>query len=168
MALSDDDREELTEYLDGESDPAARARIEARLNRDPKLRAEADSLKQAWDLLDHLPRAEPSPMFTTRTLVRLSAIRHSSGPATVLQPALAPAPRRWVWAATIVGGLAVGWLLTGLTKSSGPAAIRPDDPQLLSDLRLIENLPLYAPVETIDYLHQLDHPDRFGAEALNP
>src|SRR5262249_58970511 len=47
-------------------------KIQTRLSLDPVLRAEAESLKRTWDLLDYLPRAEPSPNFTHRTLDKLS------------------------------------------------------------------------------------------------
>ena len=39
--MTDDEREELTAFLDGEGDSAARARVEARLNSEPAVRAEA-------------------------------------------------------------------------------------------------------------------------------
>src|SRR5437667_11494676 len=70
--LSDEDREALTAYLDGELDEAAARRVETRLNLDPTTRLEAEALKQAWNMLDYLPRAEPSTTFTHRTLERLA------------------------------------------------------------------------------------------------
>src|SRR5260370_19340594 len=70
--LSDEEREPLTAYLDGELDEATARRGETRLNLDPNTRLEAEALKQAWNMLDYLPRAEPSPTFTHRTLERLA------------------------------------------------------------------------------------------------
>ena len=58
--FTDDDRDDLIAYLDGELQGAAQRRVENRLVTDPTVRAEADSLKRAWDLLDYLPRPEPS------------------------------------------------------------------------------------------------------------
>jgi hypothetical protein len=66
---------ELVAYLDGELEPAAARRVEARLASDPQARARAAALKKTFDLLDYLPRPEPSTTFTTRTLDRLPALQ---------------------------------------------------------------------------------------------
>ncbi|MBX7104832.1 MAG: hypothetical protein K1X57_12175 [Gemmataceae bacterium] len=166
--ISDDDREELIAYLDGESDRAARKRVEARLNSDPRLRAEADALKKAWELLDHLPRPEPNPTFTTKTLDKLAALRPVSPSATIVLPQVSHRVP-WVWAAITAGGLALGWFAVGLlTGGRSSANVRLDDPVLVRDLRLIENLPLFHAAESIEFLHALDTPDRFGADSPGP
>lgn len=77
---------ELVAYLDGELDPPSAHKVEARLAKDPAARARAAELKKSFDLLDYLPRPEPSPTFTTRTLDKLPAVK--SGP---LSPAPVPA-----------------------------------------------------------------------------
>lgn len=166
-AISDDDRDDLVAFLDGEADAATRRQVEGRLDRDPAVRAEAESLKRAWEMLDHLPQPEPSPMFTTQTLSRLSALRPS---APTISVRAAPAPpitgRPWVvWAAVILGAFAVG-LLIGKPKSVPPLSA--DDPLLVKDLRVIDNLPLYAPVENFDFLLALDQPELFGSDAIGP
>src|SRR5262249_41070651 len=66
--LTDEDRANLVAYLDGELDAEAAQALEAKLSVDPTARAEADALKRTWELLDYLPRPEPSPSFTHRTL----------------------------------------------------------------------------------------------------
>ena len=53
--LSDDERANLVAFLDGELRGTAARAVETRLTQDTRFRAEADALKQAWDLLDHLP-----------------------------------------------------------------------------------------------------------------
>src|SRR5262245_7111665 len=68
----DVDREDLIAYLDGELDEEATRAVESQMNIDPTVRSEVESLKRTWDLLDYLPRPEPSPNFTHRTLDRLS------------------------------------------------------------------------------------------------
>src|SRR5581483_2340487 len=73
--LTDTDRAELVAYLDGELDADGQQRVEARLSGDALARAEADALKRAWDLLDHLPRAQPSSDFTERTVTLITAQR---------------------------------------------------------------------------------------------
>src|SRR4051812_19964027 len=92
--LSDDDRAELVAYLDGEVTGQAARAIEAKLSLDPRWRAEAESLKRTWDLLDFLPKPETKADFTERTMSKLAPIRPTSGAAG--------AP-----------GLGVRWLLVG-------------------------------------------------------
>src|SRR5262245_2450641 len=97
--MNEEERNDLVAYLDGEVDELGedRARaIETRINLDPTVRAEAETLKRTWDLLDYLPRPEASANFTGRTLDRLS-VRET-------QNALRPRrSRRWLlgagWAA---------------------------------------------------------------------
>src|SRR5438105_6476999 len=71
-ALNDDDRANLTAYLDGELDEDAAQALEAKLSQDPDARAEVEQLRQTWTMLDYLPRAAPSSSFTHRTMEKLS------------------------------------------------------------------------------------------------
>jgi len=73
---------ELVAYLDGELDEATARQVEARLARDPAARSRAAELKKSFDLLDYLPRPEPSPTFTTRTLDKLPAVKPTSDSAS--------------------------------------------------------------------------------------
>src|SRR5262245_20740862 len=77
--LTDADRDELVAYLDGELDADGQQRLEARLGQAPGVRAEADSLRRAWEMLDYLPRPDPAQDFTERTLTRVSAVRTAAG-----------------------------------------------------------------------------------------
>ncbi|MCS6866597.1 MAG: hypothetical protein RMJ56_08065 [Gemmataceae bacterium] len=79
---------ELVAYLDGELDPQAAQRVEQRLANDPAARARAAELKKAYDLLDYLPRTEPSANFTSRTLDKLPTLRRP----TVSKISATPAP----------------------------------------------------------------------------
>src|SRR5262249_5015809 len=102
--LDDEQREDLVAYLDGELDEEASRALEAKLSLDLAVRVEADQLRRTWELLDYLPRAEPSPSFTHRTLDRVSALR----PA---KPSSVPGARRRPW---LVGlGWAAAVLLAG-------------------------------------------------------
>src|SRR5207248_669373 len=98
--LNDKDRSDLIAYLDGELEGEAARAVEARISRDPAVRAEAESLKRTWDLLDYLPRPEPAPNFTHRTLDKLST--HATRAALRQKRPL----RRWLygtgWAAAVV------------------------------------------------------------------
>jgi hypothetical protein len=100
--LTEQEQADLVAYLDGELKGDAAERLEARISRDAAVRAEADSLKKAWDLLDFLPRPEPSANFTNRTLSRLGPVRTGAAKATGVA-AVRPA-RLWQ---VLVG---VGWL----------------------------------------------------------
>ncbi|MGL4555560.1 MAG: anti-sigma factor family protein, partial [Gemmataceae bacterium] len=55
VPLTARERADLVAYLDGELSGEAAESMEAKLNLDPRMRAEAESLKKAWDLLDFLP-----------------------------------------------------------------------------------------------------------------
>ena len=72
--LTEEERAELVAFLDGElPDKAARA-VEARINVDSAYRAEAKALQRAWEMLDFLPKAEPSAKFGERTLSHISSV----------------------------------------------------------------------------------------------
>lgn len=153
--FDDDDREDLIAYLDGELDDEHSHAVEARLQTDPRARAEAESLKRAWELLDFLPRSEPSPNFTQRTLDRL--------------PSLSGSGKGRPWSRMKAGLVAVGWVASLFLFALGGYAgfnyvypRQPNDMELIRDLRLLENKPLYDNVEDLDFLKELDHPELFG------
>lgn len=150
--ISDQDRADLVAYLDGELGGEAARTIETRLNLDPTFRAEADSLKRAWELLDYLPRGEPSPSFTERTVARV----------------VVPAGRAFPWwKAAAVVWWAAGVLLAFGAGYGGYRLLVPREPgeaELIRDLRLIENKRYYDLLDDLGFLHDLDHPDLFGDE----
>jgi anti-sigma factor RsiW len=152
MSLTERERADLVAYLDGELEGEAARALEAKLSLSPEARAEADSLKRAWELLDYLPRAEPSPHFTERTLSRLVPL-----------PAARPAWRRRVatgaWAAAVLAAFVAGWVGFDFLV---PAC--PGERELVQDLRIIENKRLYDAVPDLDFLKKLDHPDLFGED----
>jgi anti-sigma-K factor RskA len=157
--LTDDDRAELVAYLDGELDATEAERVESRLRTDPRIRAEADAYQQTWALLDHLPQAEASPTFASRTLEQLSAVRTIHEPAGRRWPSL----RSWAWAAGLIAAAGIGYAVTPNPRRTIDLD---SDPVYLSDPRLIENLPLYLAAENLDYLQSLDSIDLFGEDAV--
>jgi anti-sigma factor RsiW len=159
--LSDDERAELVAYLDGEATGDAKRAVEAKLSLDPTWRAEAESLKRTWDLLDFLPRPEPNPDFTQRTMSRLAPVRRSAGAGTgSVTPTI-----RWLlvgaWAASLLLAVLAGYLGTRSALPSGPG-----DAELTRDLRIIENKRYYDLIDDFEFLKELDDPDLFGEEGI--
>jgi hypothetical protein len=186
---------ELVAYLDGELDPPAARRVEARIAADPKLRARAESLKRSYDLLDFLPKPEPSAAFASRTLDKLPAVKSSpvpavpsgSAPVPITTPSgtlalstsagvpAAPA-RSWPWAVAVVllvaGSLGLGYLGAAAARTylfpPPPSAEPTADNLPLADLRVVELLPLYAPADDLEFVEKLAESDRFGEGAGSP
>jgi anti-sigma factor RsiW len=156
--LSDEDREALTAYLDGELDEAASRSVETRLNLDPKTRAEAEALKQAWSMLDYLPRAEPSTSFTHRTLERLAL---QTG--TLRRRTWHPWAAGFAWVAAVLVAAAAGFGAATLIWRPGTQAPNLDE-TMVRHLGVIEKVHLYEQAADIDFLRALDQPDLFGDE----
>jgi anti-sigma factor RsiW len=163
-SLSDEDRANLTAYLDGELDEAASQALEAKLSQDPQARAEADALQQAWGLLDYLPKPEPSASFTHRTLERLSL---EMKPSTGKMPA-AGRRVRWAtglaWAAAVLAAVGAGVGAGYLLGRQGHDGTPDRDEPMIHHLRVAEKWRYYEPVEDLEFLRGLDHPDLFGEE----
>lgn len=163
--LSDDERDELIAYLDGEVDADTARSVEAKMNRDTRIRNEAEALRKTYDLLDYLPRPEPSPNFTNKTLTRASLAFPQLAGATAPRPAW----QRWAlgvgWvAAALLVGIA-GYAATPFFYSSKPTGGETPaerEQQLVRDLRVIENLRPYHAAGDINFLHELDRPELFG------
>ena len=177
------DDAELIAYLDGElGEPEAQA-IEAKLALDPVARSKATALKKTFDLLDFLPKPEPSVDFTTRTLTKLQpVVSGQSLTAAVVTPSLSGsalttshpalvAASRFGW----LGGIV--WLAAAIVAALGGyaahLALRPyvdvpprDTEMLLSDNHMIRSLPLYLGVDDLDYLKSLNEPDLFAPDPV--
>jgi anti-sigma factor RsiW len=157
--------EELVAYLDGELDPMASESMSTRISLDPRLRAKAEAYQRTWDILDVLPRPEPSSTFANRTLSQ--AIPRLSGP-TLLQLSLAvptkspfpsPRPTLGFWFVSLILVMAAG-----AGGYFGHRAIAPPpmaDPAL-EDVPLMKNMRLYRNVDDMEYLKRLDSPELFG------
>ena len=114
-------------------------------------------VSQCWDLLEFLPRPEPSPSFTNRTLEKLSPVRTTMTPQRIdgrYRPWLLPVG----WAAAVVVA-ATG----GFAGMNGYQQRRINvHQQLVRELRLLENKRFYERVDSFEFLKDLDHPDLFG------
>ena len=73
IRLSQEQRDNLVAYLDGELDEAATADIEQALADSPVARHEVDMISRSWDLLNALPTHRASGEFTERTVSSLRA-----------------------------------------------------------------------------------------------
>ena len=157
-ALNDEDRANLTAYLDGELDEETAQALEAKLSQDPAARAEVEELKQAWTMLDYLPRSAPSASFTHRTMEKLSLekrpIETGKMPARPTASWLGPIG----WAAAVLVALGVGWFVSQRIWRPTPD---PDE-SLVRHLRIIEKWRAYEMVDDVGFLKALDHPDLFG------
>ena len=148
--LSESERADLVAYLDGELTGEVSRALEAKLSLNPQARAEADALRQTWQMLDYLPRPQPTASFTHRTMERLTPLQSGE--------------RRWRtrclglgWAAAL---LLAGW--SGYAGYNWFAPREPGDRELIHDLRLIENKRLYDRIEDLDFWRALDKPELFG------
>lgn len=168
--LSEEERENLLAYLDGEADEETARGIEARLSLEPRVRAEAEALQRTWELLDYLPRPDASPSFTHRTLDRVSVLRPATGPAR-WRSLRNPAWRRLAAAAAILITALAGYGVTAALTRSQPVLPAENaaelEHQLVRDLRLLENRRLYEAVDNIEFLHALDAPHLFGDDSTN-
>jgi hypothetical protein len=157
---ADDPDDDLIAYLDGELDDATAEVVEAHLADDPAARSRAAEYKKSFDLLDYLPKPEPSATFATRTMTRLMPAGGGSGS----QPA---APRRAVWpevlAWAVLAVLAGGVAFAG-SRGWRAATTPPPAEPLLSDLPVIENLPVYAGVDDVRFARELVKLDLFDAD----
>ena len=148
--LTDEERADLVAFLDGELTGEAARSIEARISLDPQTRAEAESLKRTWDLLDFLPRPEPSPSFTERTMSKLVPVVDAPRPAV-------PRFRR---ARVVLGaGWAAALLLSAWAGYAGYRAITPGVAGSSPDPRLVENKRLGELAGVVELLEEPDHPD---------
>lgn len=160
-SLSDEDRANLTAYLDGELDEEAAHALEAKLSQDPDARAEVEALRQAWGMLDYLPRASPSTTFTHRTMELLSLERRPA-----VETGRMPVRRRvWfgrlAWTAAVLAAGFVGYWASHATFAPGSSDA--DEP-LVRHLRIIEHWRDYETIDDIEFLKGLDDPDLFGEE----
>jgi anti-sigma factor RsiW len=159
-AFNEQERADLVAYLDGELEGEGARAIEQKLALDPAAREEAEALKRTWELLDFLPKSEPSADFAAQTLTRL-------GPAlTLAVPVTSRKARRWRRA--LVGtGWAAALILAALGGFYGfnrIAPAEPGDPELARDLNVVKNRRVFELVEDLDGVRELDTAELFGAD----
>lgn len=164
MPLNEDEKAELVAYLDGELDDAATQAVEAKIATNSDVRAELDALKQAWGLLDFLPKASPSANFTNRTLERLSLEKAGGATTTAPMPTAKPWLVQLGWAAMFLIALGGGYLAATRIwpTTPTPEPIPEDELPLVRHLRIAEKWRLYEYADDLDFVRKLNHPDLFG------
>lgn len=181
--LPDPIEADLVAFLDGELDPSLAHDVEAKLAADADLRARAAALKKTFDLLDFLPRPEPSPEFATRTLDKLPVAKAATSSSASLPSGTRPASpstsvpvplstgtlplpvggRGWAWAVGLVAAIAVaavgGYFGTAAARNYFHPAAK-DGLQAASDEevppdRVTRYLPLYAVADDLEFVSRL-------------
>ena len=170
MPLSDTDKAELVAYLDGELDEQATQMVEARLATDADARAELETLKQTWGMLDYRPKASPSPNFTNRTMERLSLEKLSGQTTASSSKPNAVSPRRPVgpalaWTAGVLLAIGAGYAaapqMFALLSPADPPPQEADE-LLIRNLRVVEKWRYYENVDDLNFLKNLCDPELFG------
>ena len=183
--LVDPEEADLIAYLDGELDEEESRSIAARMALNPEIRERAEAYKKTFDLLDYLPKPELPVDFTTRTLTRLqpllagepgphalltassgSAAAVAVGTSTATQQAQAAAPgfhaAPWLWLLAAILAFSGGYLSHTVLRGNGLNRSIHLNELPLSDLQVIEQLPLYRGVDDLRFLQSLDDPELFA------
>ncbi len=156
--LTDLERANLVAYLDGElNEPEARA-LSTKLTQSVTGRREVDALQKAWELLDFLPRPEPSEALITRTLTEIRTLESRGGKAgQVANRAATIAVRVLTCTATAAATLAVGYALTRWAWPDPTA-------RLVRDLSVAEHVDEYREVGSFEFLKLLDSSPEFNKD----
>ncbi len=180
--------ENLVAYLDGELQGQDANKVATQLSLDPKLRAKADELQRAYDLLDFLPRTEPSSDFASRTISQIlpaipngttsgSQVPHPSGGSRTsgmtsgfnsgmipVQPASFPIFSAFLGVLLLLVAAPVGYFVREQLHPHAAKEDRDADARMVNDIRLIKNMRLFRHTDDLDFIRKLDNPELFGEE----
>lgn len=154
--------EKISAWIDGEMTPEAILEFTESLEKDKIFRLEAHETKAAWDLLDHLPKAENNPALTNRTmaLLQLGDIRPESdkrgfGGSTSQEARLMPMLGWWGLLASVLAlsfGISYGFFSSANQTNSDKAKyLWLDAASVSADYR-----------NDTEFLKWLVAPERFG------
>jgi hypothetical protein len=167
------DDADLIAYLDGELEPNEAHKLESKLALDAKARTRAAEYKKTYDLLDYLPKPEPSADFTNRTLTRIQpALAPGSAASQAFtlntsntSTALPRLRKRWpelaFWSLAVLFAGGLGYGAHSLAK---PYLSPKKEVFDQADLPLIHELPLFLGVDDLDFLRKLHDTDYFDDE----
>ena len=150
-----EDIEELVAYIDRELDDSRRIAVESRLNQDADYRAEYESLRQSWELLDHLPMANATEDFT-RTTIAMATVSLAEERTAAERRARGRTRKRRLFVAT-------GWGAAALTTFLAVALpYWRNENRRLEDVPVIESMDLYMYGESVDFLRELQKENLFA------
>ncbi len=147
--LTQDQRENLVAYLDGELEEAPSQEIEKILARSDVARHEVEALSRAWEMLDLLPHSKASSEFTDKTMATLKL---EEVPLNITEQPWFAYVRRGsvatVWLAVIAASGIVGFLATWQWYPN-------PNRDLLEALPVVKQLDVYAEIESKEFLDAL-------------
>lgn len=154
--LTSVERANMVAYLDGELNDAESRAIATKLTKSATARRELEALEKTWELLDHLPRPQPSPEFTARTLTEVQKLSEAGDQfESIVRRQAQHVLRAVLWVAASLAALGVGYVLT--------QAVWPNSTERLSrDLSIAEHLDEYRDVGTFQFLEELVHSPEFS------
>ncbi|HEV3121039.1 MAG TPA: hypothetical protein VGY53_04015 [Isosphaeraceae bacterium] len=156
--LSPAERANLVAYIDGELNDAESRAIATKLTQSVTARRELEALEKTWELLDFLPRPEPTAGFTERTLSQVQL--HVEREGRFLNLADAAAQRVIRVAVLVVSSLATLALCYVAARWIWP------DPtaRLERNLSVADHLDQYLDIGSYDFLSRLDQSPEFSDE----
>jgi len=147
--LSQEQRDNLVAYLDGELEDNESQEIDRILARSDVARHEVEALSRAWDMLDLLPNSKATSDFTNRTM---STLRLEETPGDFTDHPWFLLARRGAvmtaWLAAIAACGVVGFLATWKWYPN-------PHQRMLEELPIIRQLDVYAEVDSIEFLDAL-------------
>ena len=149
--------EDLVAYLDGELNRDSVSRVEDELSKNSEYRLRLMQLQQAWDLMDDLPRVSSDETFTKSTVELVVVSAESEANVTVVRR---KTWRNVIWVIGLLGATAAAWggflLISQFNDRHNQA--------LLKDLPLVQEIDIYDPIESLDFLKQLEASGVFNEE----
>ncbi len=149
--------EDLVAYLDGELNRDSVSRVEEELSKNSEYRLRLMQLQQAWDLMDELPRVSSDEAFTKSTVELVVVSAESEETATVVRR---KTWRNVIWVVGLLSATAAAWggfaIISQFTDR--------DNQALLKDLPLVQEIDIYDPIESLDFLKQLEASGVFDEE----
>lgn len=139
LRLSQEQRDNLVAYLDGELDETVTQEIEQVLAVSEVARHEVDMLSRSWDMLNALPTHRASGEFTERTLTSMRAAEQK-GPRISSDLIYRNARRGGVLAVWMLILVACGYVGFAATRQWIPN----DSEALLEDYDVVNNLAKYG------------------------
>lgn len=147
--LTQEQRENLVAYLDGELEETDSQLIDRILAKSDVARHEVEALSRAWEMLDLLPRPKASSEFTEKTMTTL---RLNEIPSNITDQPWFLYVRRGavatVWLAAIALSGIIGLLATWQWYPN-------PSKDLLNELPVVKHLDIYSEVDSIEFLEAL-------------